>query len=229
MTFWTACYVMFFVFIIFAQKKSHTGKPDLLRDSRAFAKNNANLLCRVQNLAKKHSPEKFLRKSLLFDKIGEWYQEDDSGFNNGIRTLLWAYECMSQKTILNWDDCTVEHVLPIAWTDEWCSWDEKDAEMLKNTLGNFVLLSERENSRCKNKAFEKKKKIYEKSTFTLAKSVSEQDNWTTTEIESHADYLFNWIHKTFVAIEDLADEDLTAEDLEVEDLIAEDLAEDTRE
>lgn len=176
-------------------KRKDTGKPDLLRATRAFVQADSSLSAAIQNLAIKHSPLKSLKQSLLYNDKSEWYAEGEENIslNNGVRALLWAYECMAAEKIFPWEDCTVEHVLPKSWETNWDKWQHDDAESWKNTLGNLCTLSPSENAKSSNASFDRKKQIYQESAFSLVKLVAKKEAWDIKSIAEHYNLLFNWI------------------------------------
>jgi len=98
------------------------------------------------------------------------------------------------KERIEFDNLTVEHILPQTVTPEWremlgdkySNLDEIPRQLLHN-IGNLTLTGY--NSPLSNNSFEKKKEILQKSHLELNKWIVEQNMWTDNQIKERANLL----------------------------------------
>ena len=125
-----------------------------------------------------------------------------------LRDILWELEIASRsrmtEEIQQPDILSVEHVMPLAWTEEWPfddgtvptyleyllgdSHQALSRNALIHTLGNLTLLTTNLNSSAKNFNFEtKKKKFFEHSVLFLNKWFAGKFSWTEMEIRERGE------------------------------------------
>lgn len=103
-------------------------------------------------------------------------------------------ESYGHKELINWEDTKVqiEHVLPQSPTPEWLDGLEADAEpgetaidlheRIVHRLGNLTVTGY--NPDLSNKPFAAKRKLLDKSHFSMSREVAEQESWGLPQIEA---------------------------------------------
>jgi hypothetical protein len=87
-----------------------------------------------------------------------------------------------------YEDITVEHVLPASFCDVWEreGWTEERAEYCCELLGNLVLVTEKQNGRANQKSFPAKKSIYYETKDAAIHPITEDlrhvQRWTEAEL-----------------------------------------------
>ena len=88
---------------------------------------------------------------------------------------------------------TVEHVIPQKLTNEWKEYLGEEAEEVhgryRDRLANLTLSGDVKNSELGQKTFADKRKLYERSSIGLTRSVADHDKWDEEAMESRAGYL----------------------------------------
>ncbi|VEU59084.1 DUF262 domain-containing protein [Mesomycoplasma neurolyticum] len=121
------------------------------------------------------------------------------------KILLNKIECWKYKDIdIPFDWTTLEHVLPQAIDNNWkkeLGIIDKDHEnkydKLKYSLGNLVLLSQRQNSTASNNLFKDKKNMYINSSFSITRDLVKENTWNDAQIKKRTNEL---VHKAIKAI-----------------------------
>lgn len=122
---------------------------------------------------------------------------------NGLNYFLYEYEKNLQgreEEKTTWDKAkqpsSIEHIYPRTpnedWTVDFKSYTEKQREILCNSLGNLLLISQRKNSSLQNKGFEFKKQHSSETSSTDNSgyfngshseiNIAKYDKWTADEI-----------------------------------------------
>ena len=83
----------------------------------------------------------------------------------------------NDKGIIN-----LEHVLPEKPEGNWPQFSDDEVKILRNRIGNLVLLRASENSDLKSAAFEDKRDIYLNSPYGITSQVGENEGWTPERI-----------------------------------------------
>lgn len=126
--------------------------------------------------------------------------------NTRIKDVLWELERASRPKFAEQTEMpsglSTEHVMPVAWTEEWPFEDgdfvehyspDPRAEMrnvMLNTLGNLTLLTTGLNISSSNKSFEKKRKNLEEHTsLFLNRWFLNEDAWNETRIRERGKFL----------------------------------------
>lgn len=78
---------------------------------------------------------------------------------------------------------TIEHVIPINFSQNWHQTSGQDYTSLIYRIGNMILLEETLNREAGNSNFDVKKVSYSRSQFSLAKTISTNDSWGGEEVE----------------------------------------------
>ncbi|XUO84831.1 HNH endonuclease family protein [Halomonas sp. KM007] len=78
----------------------------------------------------------------------------------------------------DWDDLTIEHLIPQARID-----DGAQAEEIVGQMGNLLLVPSKLNEKLKDKPFKEKKAILLKEGYPLPKEIASADEWTAELVE----------------------------------------------
>ena len=78
----------------------------------------------------------------------------------------------------NWDDLTIEHIIPQARID-----DGTCSEKIVGQLGNLLLVPNKLNEKLKDKPLKDKKKIFLEANYPLPEEISNVDDWTPALVE----------------------------------------------
>ena len=166
-----------------------------------FAKEFANL---AQSLMTSND-----LKSVPFKKILEENDKynvlDDSSFIKKMKEakmqaikkakqfFLSLSRCTSSKLMINESQCTIEHILPKSKTylPSWKNFNEGQHKEYFESLGNLTLLNQASNKSDPetNKAFSKKKDIYEESGIKLTEDIAEFSDWSPQSIQKRQEEL----------------------------------------
>jgi hypothetical protein len=99
----------------------------------------------------------------------------------------------------NSQEINLEHILPKNPEENWSTFDGEEAADSVNRLGNQALLRALSNSDLKSAAFDEKKKVYAKSSYTLTNMIAEFDEWTVQTIADRQKVLGELAVKTWPA------------------------------
>ena len=142
--------------------------------------------------------EKEIEKKMREDNVRSSMREKLDGDVYGERwlkpiLLLVEYSRTddAKPTWIEWDkNLQIEHVLPEKWAanPDWKKmWNDDQARLWQQRLGNLTLLSGRKNSVASNDSFKKKKVAYRKTggmtAFEITKELLEVDEWTEIEVK----------------------------------------------
>lgn len=99
--------------------------------------------------------------------------------------LFYKLESFNTKEIVEYDDLTIEHIMPQTLTAKWrIELGERNYEIIHqkylHNIGNLTLTGY--NSELYNKSFAEKKKILIKSNIETNRMLCEYENWTAEEI-----------------------------------------------
>ena len=112
-----------------------------------------------------------------------------------IKYILEQIECKQGKEIVNFDELTIEHIMPQTLTAKWkIDLGKKAAEIYEkyiNCIGNLTLTGY--NSEISNKSFEEKKNIYKGSNIYINKRLADFDAWGEAEIIKRSECIINEI------------------------------------
>ena len=111
-------------------------------------------------------------------------------------------EISGRATPVNPDDYTIEHILPQRppASSEWRKWFPTAEERTRFTesLGNLVLVTQRQNDKAKNANFFEKKKIFsEGDVLPITADVLKCAEWHPFEIEAREEHLLDVIRSTW--------------------------------
>jgi hypothetical protein len=101
-------------------------------------------------------------------------------------------ELTRSTTLLNPSDYSVEHVLPQrpAATSEWRRWfpDGEEREICTESLGNLVVVTQKQNDRARNQEFARKREVYRGGDDTpvlpVTRDAVEASVWRASEIHA---------------------------------------------
>ena len=100
-----------------------------------------------------------------------------------IRYILYKYERMHTKEVVEPESVTIEHILPQN-TDEWIKHliEIKDTNYRDNIhkIGNLTLT--KLNGELSNKPFTIKKQVYKDSGYFITRQIAQMDDWSSTSI-----------------------------------------------
>ncbi len=116
-----------------------------------------------------------------FKKSFSMYSKKATSGNEAkiVKFLLTNIERHLSGGICDEQTATIEHILPFSSNDE-----------KVNKLGNYILLEKKYNQELKDKKFEEKISIYEKSNFKLAKYIAENfKTWDAKSIDQYQNFL----------------------------------------
>ncbi len=111
------------------------------------------------------------------------------------KSVLIRIGTYSNKVSINFDDFTIEHILPQN-LDQWreAGYTEANDLIIEKigTIGNLTLTHKAFNSSYSNKPFEDKKKLmFEKEEWKFNNYIKERTNWNLEEIEKRSKYLYS--------------------------------------
>ncbi|ELS0448351.1 DUF1524 domain-containing protein, partial [Enterococcus faecalis] len=149
-------------------------------------------------IAHQISEEILKGKEVISEKINGLMISDDlfvnnfqifsSKTNNVIRYLLRKINNYNTQEVRIIDDAKtvhVEHILPKKIKEgQWCDFTEDEHNEYLWRLGNLTLLGQEYNIKAKNKTFNEKKEMYEKSSIDITKDLLVNDHWTIEEISN---------------------------------------------
>ncbi|MEI6425886.1 MAG: DUF262 domain-containing protein [Candidatus Absconditabacteria bacterium] len=139
----------------------------------------------------------------LFNKGNGFYSWD------GLRYFLYEYETYLQEADkkqgrkISWEEASrpksIEHIYPQTadneyWTSIFKGLSEKQSFLLKNSLGNLLLLRGGDNSKASNNGFDEKKEIYYNGSFSEIE-VSQNNDWTPELIKQRGIELLEFLEK----------------------------------
>jgi len=111
-------------------------------------------------------------------------------------------EISRSTTVLDPRDYSVEHVLPQrpASVSEWRRWfaDAEEREICTESLGNLVVVTQKQNDRARNQDFSRKQEIYrgtvdDPPVLAITRDAVETDVWRAAEIRAREARLFAFI------------------------------------
>jgi predicted transport protein len=104
-----------------------------------------------------------------------------------IRYILYKYERIKTKEVVEQENATIEHILPRdtqLWRDHLLEMRDTQFDDYKHKIGNLTLT--KFNSEASNDPFESKKKIYAKSGYVITREIAEYSDWTSKEIKDRS-------------------------------------------
>ncbi len=104
-----------------------------------------------------------------------------------LRYILYKYERMKTKEVVESENATIEHILPQdtkMWRAHLLELRDAQFEEYKHKIGNLTLT--KLNSEVSNDPFESKKKIYAKSGYFITREIAEYSDWTSKEIKDRS-------------------------------------------
>jgi hypothetical protein len=91
------------------------------------------------------------------------------------------------------DKYTIEHIIPESPEENWQDFNELRDSSFIYRLGNYTLLSDKDNRDIGNMEFKDKKTIYENSEFEITKKIAEDNNsWDIERIANRQRTMANW-------------------------------------
>lgn len=118
--------------------------------------------------------------------------------------ILSQIEVHNHKERINFEEVTIEHILPEKLTPGWRvelgdqAFD--DHKLLKDVLGNLTLTSY--NSELSNRSFDEKKKFYKDSNISITRMIYEYDVWNKSSIINRGNKLYEKINEIWPVPED---------------------------
>lgn len=113
--------------------------------------------------------------------------------------LLHAYQYPDQKTIKTWG-FHIEHIFPFKWQNtNYNGWDEADAQVYLNKLGNKIVFEKKLNIQAGNGYFGKKKLHYKESGIATVIELSNypKNDWLKEDIEKREENIKDTLLKFF--------------------------------
>ena len=108
------------------------------------------------------------------------------------RYLIYRIEkSLSSDTIGNFDDLTLEHILPKKFDSEWeKNFDDKEKmHSFMDRIGNMAILPRTTNNALGNKTFNEKKPVFKKSGLKTTEKCAEYDQWNEESISARQKWL----------------------------------------
>ena len=131
---------------------------------------------------------KYIKYMLItLEDYYRWYEKGASG----------SPKCQDKGRVFDFPNTTFEHVYPRSAKAE-----NKDSqlEMVKDTIGNLTILGPEDNDKLANQSFDEKSKLFEKSSLTSNRKISEQQVWTSDIVEQRTENLADMALKVFCSI-----------------------------
>lgn len=97
----------------------------------------------------------------------------------------------------NEQEVNLEHIIPLILSDGWKDIDVDDAKTYSRRLGNMCLMQAKINSKTGNGSFDEKKEFYKTSELKFTSSLSEYDEWGTSQIDERQRILAQLAVKTW--------------------------------
>lgn len=105
---------------------------------------------------------------------------------------LYNIEKYYHKEVVEFDELTIEHIMPKTLTPKWSIDLGKNADeihkMYRDTIGNLTIT--KYNSEMSNKSFDEKKNIYMDSNIKITRDLLEYEKWDKHSIINRANNLF---------------------------------------
>ena len=124
-------------------------------------------------------------------KTGDMYNRN----NKLAKLILSKIESYSHKETVEFNQLTIEHVMPNTLTPEWRNELGNNAIadhiLLKDTLGNLTLTNY--NSELSNKSFYEKKQYYKESNIKITRDVGSYDQWNKKSISHRSESVFELV------------------------------------
>ena len=187
-----ACAIIAFRYNVICN--AHTGEQERVYNAVAMdiAQGRlTNAATTIQRLKQDVYPDDKIFQSAFADKV---LSTVGSRNKKVVRYILFALErYLSRKSYdFDNDQYTVEHILPES-PEEWCDYEEtKDAAFICR-LGNYTLLTKKENQAVGNKVFETKKRVYAQSCFMLTRKLAEENLvWNRERIAKRQELMAKW-------------------------------------
>jgi uncharacterized protein with ParB-like and HNH nuclease domain len=140
-----------------------------------------------------------------FKNIIEKFFDDNTYhyYRNIIKYVLWQYENSLRKnsgsgSLMDFDlyrDYTIEHIKPQTPANE--TYTEDFEKNFLHLAGNLALLTQTQNSVFSNKNFEKKRDLFQLTTFTSYTEIRSKDCWTEFEIKERHKNISDFIKEYF--------------------------------
>ncbi len=112
-----------------------------------------------------------------------------------VRYILFSLEKHLSKNDyeLESDKYNIEHILPESPGVEWADYNENTDERYIHRLGNYTLITQKENRDAGNKGYSDKRRIYEKSIFMITRKIAEDNlSWDKDRIASRQRTMSKW-------------------------------------
>lgn len=180
----------------------------------------------LSNYVKKYYFDKNYKINNLYDEIKnaaktgfKWYWNNNNNFENIIdnyidsntyhyhhhiiKYVLWQYENKMRKNfgssvLLDNDlyhEYTIEHIKPQTPLNE--KYTEEFENNYLHLVGNLALLTQVQNSRFGNKAFEEKKELFQLTTLVSYTEIRNKLNWTELEIKERHKNISDFVKEYF--------------------------------
>ncbi len=139
--------------------------------------NEATFRQGLRTLQYKQNANPAIRYILIMNEhMFRWYNDGAAGKPN----------CRDVARVLDFDAMTIEHIYAQ-------NADEPDLVLIPtvNNIGNLTIVSEAENDKLGSKSFAQKRLIFEKSTYSLNKEISANEEWTQDTHNTRTDELLS--------------------------------------
>ena len=109
------------------------------------------------------------------------------------RYLIYRIEKHLNRNCGNFEELTLEHILPKNYDQKWQNQFEETTQIdsLVSRIGNMTLLDRKQNQSLGNKNFSEKKEIFKKSSFQVTKNCCEYQSWNEASITRRQKWLGN--------------------------------------
>lgn len=179
----------------FDEQKANTIETKFTGYARDVYSSKLNTDNLIEKLRKLCIPDKQLKESIKQKK----FPQNNSKISFILRN---AYNCEYRNNELEVSSSgnDVEHILPQnpKENSQWLKWYPEDEERNKYTynIGNLTLWNNNDNRSAKNAEFNVKSEKYAESGLQENRSIAQNNEWTSSEIEKRADHLADIICTT---------------------------------
>jgi hypothetical protein len=193
------------------RKDSRTAVGDYVKLAKYLITKNANYktACSSLNEIGNKFPSRLIPEELSEKNCyDEWKEEARYFFFRYEEFLAKAKSSKINEAAWSqiWNDSpvkSIEHIYPQNPKSNWSVWRGKIGRgkkaYIKNIhrLGNLLLLTPPENSRCGNKAFDKKKAIYSNVLLRMKDEIVKKTDWNLKTIVTREKKLMKWAKETW--------------------------------
>jgi hypothetical protein len=132
-----------------------------------------------------------------FKNIFQYHLMPSRQSSKKIRFLLTQIDNFLSNQTTNYEEWTLEHILPYNPTEQWLDDYGINHQQDVDRLGNMTLLTKAENDECSTKNFDFKKNIYVNSNSSISNKMNSYPQWDSETLSRHQEWLAEQAVKTW--------------------------------